>query len=96
MASNHHPPTNHETTPLLPTAHPSEAYPSLNHDTHAHHEGESHRSGFHPLPFLRILYNSSCTASKYVNVLWPFVPVAIALQFVPGMDTCECSLMYRA
>ncbi|KAI4728982.1 putative vacuolar cation/proton exchanger 2 [Aureobasidium sp. EXF-10728] len=43
--------------------------------------GESGRRGFHPLHFFKICWASSCTASKYVNVLWPFVPAAIALHF---------------
>ncbi|KAH0025549.1 Ca2+:H+ antiporter, partial [Aureobasidium melanogenum] len=43
--------------------------------------GESGRRGFHPVHFLRVCWASSCTASKYVNVLWPFVPAAIALHF---------------
>ncbi|KAF2666092.1 putative vacuolar cation/proton exchanger 2 [Microthyrium microscopicum] len=42
-------------------------------------KGESGRSGFHPWHFVRICFNSSCTLSKGVNILWPFVPVAFAL-----------------
>jgi Ca2+:H+ antiporter len=45
-----------------------------------HHEGESHRSGFHPNHFLRITWRSSCTVSKYVNLLWPFAILAIILK----------------
>ncbi|KAK0743873.1 hypothetical protein B0T18DRAFT_416070 [Schizothecium vesticola] len=86
MAS-HPPSTNRETTPLLP---------SLHHDVHPHGEGESHRTGFHPLPFLRILYHSSCKASQYVNVLWPVVLVAITLQFLPGLDTWKFVTAYIA
>jgi hypothetical protein len=41
--------------------------------------GESGRRGFSPLHFFKVCWASSCTASKYVNVLWPFVPAAIAL-----------------
>lgn len=44
-------------------------------------EGESGRSGIHPWKFLQICFRSSCTASKWVNVLWPVVPVAIVLHF---------------
>lgn len=47
------------------------------------HEGESGRSGFHPRHFLYVLWRSSCTASMLVNVLWPFVPIAIILRFSP-------------
>jgi len=42
-------------------------------------EGESGRAGIHPLHFLRIVWQSSCTASKWVNILAPFIPAAIAL-----------------
>lgn len=41
--------------------------------------GESGRKGFHPLPFLRICYHSTCSASKLTNWLWPAVPAAIAV-----------------
>ncbi len=44
-------------------------------------EGESGRKGFHPMQFLQITWKSSCTVSKYVNILWPFVPIAIILHF---------------
>lgn len=44
-------------------------------------EGESGRNGIHPWKFLQICFRSSCTASKWVNILWPVVPVAIALHF---------------
>jgi Ca2+:H+ antiporter len=47
-----------------------------------HHEGESHRSGFHPAAFLRITWRSSCTVSKYVNILWPVVTLAILLKLL--------------
>ena len=43
------------------------------------HEGESGRKGVHPWHFLRICFRSSCTLSKVVNVLWPVVPIAIAV-----------------
>ena len=46
-----------------------------------HEAGESGRSGVHPLHFFTICFRSSNTVSKYVNILWPFVPVAIALHF---------------
>ena len=46
-----------------------------------HSAGESGRRGVHPWHFVRICFHSSNTVSKYVNVLWPFVPVAIALHF---------------
>lgn len=43
--------------------------------------GESGRAGFHPLLFMKVCYKSTTPLSKYVNVLWPFVPPAIALHF---------------
>jgi Ca2+:H+ antiporter len=49
-------------------------------------EGESGRKGFHPLKFLRICFRSSCTLSKCVNVLWPFVPAAFALVRMRSED----------
>lgn len=51
-----------------------------------HQDGESNRRGFHPWHFLRICFRSSCTVSKYVNVLWPFVPAAIAIHFARPTD----------
>ncbi|KAI1386240.1 Sodium/calcium exchanger protein-domain-containing protein [Hypoxylon trugodes] len=44
--------------------------------------GESGRSGFHPIQFLAIIWRSSSRVSKAVNILWPFVPVAIALHYI--------------
>lgn len=43
--------------------------------------GESGRQGFHPLHFFHICFRSTCTLSMIVNVLWPFVPAAIAMGF---------------
>lgn len=44
-------------------------------------DGESGRKGISPLHFLKICFRSTCKASMFVNVLWPFVPVAIAMHF---------------
>ena len=44
-------------------------------------EGESGRRGFSPLHFFKICWRGSCAASKALNILWPFVPVAIALHY---------------
>lgn len=49
-----------------------------------HHEGESGRSGINPSSFFRILFRSSSRVSQAVNILWPFVPVAIILHYLPG------------
>jgi Ca2+:H+ antiporter len=44
-------------------------------------EGESGRRGIHPWRFVRICFRSSCTLSKFVNILWPFVPAALAMHW---------------
>ncbi|KAK0658909.1 putative vacuolar calcium ion transporter [Cercophora samala] len=65
-----------ETAPLIP------------HHNHNHnsrnspllpisHEGESGRTGFHPLHFLLVLWRSSSPISSLVNILFPFVPAAL-------------------
>ncbi|KAF4556183.1 Vacuolar calcium ion transporter-like protein [Elsinoe fawcettii] len=46
-----------------------------------HHEGESGRTGFHISHFLKITWRSSCVVSSWVNLLWPFVPIAIVTRF---------------
>ncbi|KAF4958781.1 hypothetical protein FGADI_2125 [Fusarium gaditjirri] len=74
-----------ESTPLLPLI-----------SSHIAHEGESGRSGFHPRHFLAVLWRSSCTASKWVNILWPFVPIAIILQFFPGLHLWKFATAYIA
>lgn len=61
--------------------------PQYNHNGHAvtkgiHPEGESGRRGFNPIKFLVISGRSSSTLSMMVNLLWPVVPVAIALVCV--------------
>ncbi|ETI25722.1 calcium/proton exchanger [Cladophialophora carrionii CBS 160.54] len=63
--------------------------PQYNHNGHEvtkgiHPDGESGRRGVHPIEMLKIIWKSSCTASSWVNILWPFVPAAIALHFVKG------------
>ncbi|KAK4987065.1 hypothetical protein LTR66_007702 [Elasticomyces elasticus] len=60
--------------------------PRFNHNGHKvtkgiHPDGESGRKGIHPFHFFRIVGRSSSTASLCVNVLWPFVPAAIAMHF---------------
>ena len=58
-------------------------------------EGESGRKGFHPTKFLSITWRSSCNASKYVNVLWPFVLIAIILHFAaPGLHMWVFAMSY--
>ena len=60
--------------------------PRYNHNGHKvtkgiHPDGESGRKGIHPWQFLKICFRSSSTTSKFVNILWPFVPAAIAIHF---------------
>lgn len=48
---------------------------------HIKRDGESGRSGFHPVHFFKVAWRGSCRASMFVNVLWPFVPAAITLYW---------------
>ncbi|KAI4273302.1 MAG: hypothetical protein LQ337_004731 [Flavoplaca oasis] len=45
------------------------------------HEGESGRHGFHPHHFISVTYKSSNIVSQYVNLLWPFAPLAIIFRY---------------
>ena len=63
---------------------PKHHLPMFNHNGHRvttgiHPEGESGRSGIHPVQFFRICFRSSAPWSKYANLLWPVVPAAIAI-----------------
>jgi Ca2+:H+ antiporter len=73
-----------------------ESAPLLPHHGEHHDEGESGRSGFHIRHFLAVLWRSSCTASMLVNVLWPVVPVAFILQFLPGLHLWKFAIAYIA
>ncbi|TQN69554.1 Vacuolar cation/proton exchanger 2 [Colletotrichum shisoi] len=84
----------HESSPLLPTTAFRVAHESIS--SRIAHEGESGRSGFHIGHFLVVLWRSSCTASMVVNVLWPVVPVAIVLQFLPGLHLWKFAAAYVA
>lgn len=58
---------------------------------------QSERSGFNPLHFLRICFKSTCTSSMIVNILWPFVPAAIAVRFSrPDLHVWIFALNYIA
>ncbi|KAF2020368.1 vacuolar calcium ion transporter-like protein /H(+) exchanger [Aaosphaeria arxii CBS 175.79] len=63
---------------------PSESTPLLHQiiPQHIHPDGESGRSGFSIKHFLRVSWLSGSKVAKYVNLLWPFVPVAIILHFI--------------
>ncbi|KAH8425640.1 hydrogen/calcium exchanger domain-containing protein [Aspergillus melleus] len=59
--------------------------------------GESGRSGIHPVHFLKVCFMSTCTLSMLVNVLWPFVPAAIAIYFArPDLHVWIFALNYIA
>lgn len=77
-----------EYTTLLPA--------TLRHRVTIAHEGESGRSGFHPRHFFHVLWLSSCTVSKWVNVLWPFVPVAFLLHFLTRAHLWTFAVSYVA
>ncbi|KAJ4286677.1 hypothetical protein N0V90_012929 [Kalmusia sp. IMI 367209] len=76
-----------ESTPLLHQILPS----------HIHPDGESGRSGFHLSHFLNVSWRSGSTAAKYVNLLWPLVPVAIILHYAtPGLPLLIFAFSYAA
>ncbi|RHZ49845.1 hypothetical protein CDV55_100271 [Aspergillus turcosus] len=59
--------------------------------------GESGRSGFHPIHFFAVCFKSTCTLSMLVNILWPFVPAAIAIHFArPDLHVWVFALNYVA
>ncbi|EON68242.1 hypothetical protein W97_07500 [Coniosporium apollinis CBS 100218] len=60
--------------------------PQYNHNGHKvtkgiQPDGESGRKGIHPLRFVRICFRSTSRLSKWLNVLWPFIPAAIAIYY---------------
>jgi Ca2+:H+ antiporter len=60
-----------ESTPLLHRIIPS----------HIHPDGESGRRGFHLGHFLNVSWRSGSKIARYVNLLWPFVLVAIIFNY---------------
>ncbi|RAL15035.1 hydrogen/calcium exchanger domain-containing protein [Aspergillus homomorphus CBS 101889] len=59
--------------------------------------GESGRTGIHPVHFIRVCFRSTCTLSMLVNVLWPFVPAAVAIHFArPDLHVWVFALNYIA
>ena len=71
---------------------PSQRLPTYNHNGHLvskgiKPDGESGRSGFHPFHFCRIVWKSSCKASMFLNILWPFVPAGIVLFYARREST---------
>ncbi|KAL3437155.1 hypothetical protein BDV09DRAFT_22793 [Aspergillus tetrazonus] len=62
-----------------------------------HTAGQSGRSGIHPLLFFKVCFRSTCTLSMIVNVLWPFVPAAVAIHFArPDLHVWVFALNYIA
>lgn len=63
------------------------------------HQGESGRSGVSPREFLAITLRSSNAVSRYVNVLWPFVPAAFIVNYLDatsGNNVLVFSISYVA
>ncbi|KAI1127206.1 hypothetical protein F5Y10DRAFT_243390 [Nemania abortiva] len=59
--------------------------------------GESGRRGLHPIQFIRIIWKSSSSISRAVNILWPFVPAALAVYYTGvGSPALRFSLSYIA
>lgn len=59
--------------------------------------GESGRRGLHPLLLVKIIWESSSSISRAVNVLWPFVPAALAVYYTgTGPSTLRFALAYIA
>ncbi|KAI1172558.1 hypothetical protein F4777DRAFT_561067 [Nemania sp. FL0916] len=59
--------------------------------------GESGRRGVHPLQFIKIIWQSSSALSRAVNVLWPFVPAALAVHYTgTGAPALRFALAYVA
>ncbi|KXJ86178.1 Ca2+ transporter [Microdochium bolleyi] len=59
--------------------------------------GESGRSGIHPFKFFKIVWKSTSYLSRAVNILWPFVPAAIAVRYtLPDQHVLIFSLSYLA
>jgi Ca2+:H+ antiporter len=62
-----------------------------------HTAGQSGRNGIHPLLFLQVCFRSTCTLSMIVNILWPFVPAAVAIHFArPDLHVWVFALNYIA
>ncbi|KAH7062924.1 hypothetical protein BKA63DRAFT_526741 [Paraphoma chrysanthemicola] len=83
---HHHSSSREYTTEKTTRSRRGSALPQYNHNGHEvtkgmHPDGESGRRGFNPIKFLVISGKSSSTLSMMTNLLWPIVPVAIALHF---------------
>ncbi|KAK0511361.1 hypothetical protein JMJ35_005934 [Cladonia borealis] len=76
--------------------------PVFNHNGHKvtrgiKPDGESGRAWIHPWHFTRICFRSTSHVSMVVNILWPFVPAAIAMHFArPDLKLWNFILNYIA
>ncbi|KAI9653172.1 MAG: hypothetical protein M1829_001332 [Trizodia sp. TS-e1964] len=68
--------------PLEPQRHPTHNHRGFKVTKGIQPVGESGRRFINPWKFLKICFRSSNTVSKYINLLWPIVPVAIALGYL--------------
>ncbi|TVY42541.1 Vacuolar cation/proton exchanger [Lachnellula occidentalis] len=80
------PPQAHTTTTATARKHDFLPTHQVNHNGHkiTKHiapEGESGRKGIHPFHFFKICWSSTSDASRAVNLLWPFVPAALAVRY---------------
>ncbi|KAJ5888798.1 hypothetical protein N7495_008839 [Penicillium taxi] len=90
----HEKPTQDTNLPLQPKDHPSRYVLGLFRVNSA---GESGRTGFHFIHFCRVIFQSVCSMSMMVNILWPFVPAAIAIHFArPDLHVWVFALNYIA
>ena len=82
--------------------HKHHVLPQYNHNGHKvtkgiHPDGESGRSGLHLYHFAKVIWRSTSPASMLVNILWPFVPAAIALHFArPDLHVWVFAINYIA
>jgi Ca2+:H+ antiporter len=104
-STHHNDPEANESTHLLHNQNHEGEDGSAAHHHHHHHsltdgialEGESGRSGFHPTHFLHVLWLSSNPISQYMNLLWPFVPLAIIMHSaLPSKPLLIFALSYIA
>ncbi|KAI1823862.1 hypothetical protein F4861DRAFT_300442 [Xylaria intraflava] len=59
--------------------------------------GESGRTGINPILFLKIIWMSTSRLSRVVNILWPFVPAALAVYYTgAGSPSLRFALTYIA
>ncbi|KAL4980026.1 hypothetical protein BDW66DRAFT_85757 [Aspergillus desertorum] len=89
--------TSNGTGPMLPTHNDEKRHKFGWELFRVHTAGQSGRSGVHPLLFLKVCFRSTCTLSMIVNILWPFVPAAVAIHFArPDLHVWIFALNYIA